>query len=194
MRTIKELNKFLDAHPGNSVYEVTLCGYYEDFPCIENYNVHGTVHNCILYYDDTVAEIFLKACFHSAEYFIIYGRQDKLAAAETTKCLAALLGIHMDIDICDDDEIDEDENTFESVRTEFQTMSRYLDIYQQWGTGVPITELIEKYQTDEENIANAITACEDRYLKPILGDFMLEEGSSKRIAEMIKKYVPKFAF
>ena len=194
MRTIKELNKFLDAHPGNSVYEVTLCGYYEDFPCIENYNVHGTVHNCILYYDDTVAEIFLKACFHSAEYFIIYGRQDKLAAAETTKCLAALLGIHMDIDICDDDEIDEDENTFESVRTEFQTMSRYLDIYQQWGAGVPITELIEKYQTDEENIANAITACEDRYLKPILGDFMLEEGSSKRIAEMIKKYVPKFTF
>ena len=194
MRTIKELNKFLDAHPGNSVYEVTLCGYYEDFPCIENYNVHGTVHNCILYYDDTVAEIFLKACFHSAEYFIIYGRQDKLAAAETTKCLSALLGIHMDIDICDDDEIDEDENTFESVRTEFQTMSRYLDIYQQWGAGVPITELIEKYQTDEENIANAITACEDRYLKPILGDFMLEEGSSKRIAEMIKKYVPKFTF
>ena len=194
MRTIKELNKFLGAHPGNSVYEVTLCGYYEDFPCIENYNIHGTVHNCILYYDDTVAEIFLKACFHSAEYFIIYGRQDKLAAAETTKCLAALLGIHMDIDICDDDEIDEDENTFESVRTEFQTMSRYLDIYQQWGAGVPITALIEKYQTDEENIANAITACEDRYLKPILGDFMLEEGSSKRIAEMIKKYVPKFTF
>ena len=100
----------------------------------------------------------------------------------------------MDIDICDDDEIDEDENTFESVRTEFQTMSRYLDIYQQWGAGEPITELIEKYQTDEENIANAITACEDRYLKPILGDFMLEEGSSKRIAEMIQKYVPKFTF
>ena len=58
-------------------------------------------------------------------------------------------------------------------------MSRYLDIYQHWGTGMSIHDLSEKYHVNEATITNTIKMCEGLYLEPIFGDFMLEDDSHK---------------
>lgn len=200
MRTLTEQNQFFSEHPGNSVFEVTLWDDYDhDCPSINKYYPHGATINFISKRDHgrELSQAFLNACFHSAEHFVVYSRHEKVDAAITAKALSELLGVNMNIDIIDENEYDDkcdDDITFKSIRSEFETMSRYLDIYQHRGTGMSIHDLSEKYHVNEATITNMIKMCEDLYLEPIFGDFMLEDDSHKRIAEMIKKYVPKFTF
>lgn len=200
MRTLTEQNQFFSEHPGNSVFEVTLWDDYDhDCPSINKYYPHGATINFISKRDHgrELSQAFLNACFHSAEYFVVYSRHEKVDAAITAKALSELLGVNMNIDIIDENEYDDkcdDDITFKSIRSEFETMSRYLDIYQHWGTGMSIHDLSEKYHVNEATITNTIKMCEGLYLEPIFGDFMLEDDSHKRIAEMIQKYVPKFTF
>ena len=196
MQTLTEQNRFFSEHPGNAVFEVTLWDNYEhDCPHINKYYPHGATISFIPKWEHefNLSRTFLNACFHSAEYFVIYSRHEKVDAAKTAKALSELLGVKMDISIYDDNEYDDD-NTFTAIHTEFKTMSSHLDIYQQWGTGVSLRDLSEKYQVNEAAITNTIKLCKAFYLEPIFGEFMLEEGSDKRIAEMIQKYVPKFTF